>query len=81
MSTRNLECGFMDFSQNVISKARSWARIRINLGFMVIAIAGAAIMAYEGKQAMKKGESVEYLNKEWHRKINEEHKMSLEGKK
>jgi len=61
----------------VLERSRSWSRIRINLGFMVVALVGSFYMVHLGKQAAKRGETVESRNKAWHKKINEEHMASL----
>ena len=60
----------------VIMKTRSWARIRINLIAIGIAAAGSVLMVYMGKQAAKRGESVESENLAWHRKNREEYLRS-----
>ncbi|ODM98131.1 hypothetical protein Ocin01_08560 [Orchesella cincta] len=57
----------------VIHRARSWGRIRMNIGFLFIVAGMGGVMIYSGKQAAKRGESLEQQNLEWHRKINEEH--------
>ncbi|CAL8113469.1 unnamed protein product [Orchesella dallaii] len=59
----------------VIHRARSWGRIRMNLGFLFLAAVAGGVMVYSGKQAQSRGESLEQQNLEWHRKINEEHKQ------
>lgn len=58
-----------NFRADVIHRARSWGRIRINIGFLFIAGAGGAFMAYLGKRAAARGESLEQQNLEWHRQI------------
>ncbi|ODM87233.1 hypothetical protein Ocin01_19449 [Orchesella cincta] len=57
----------------VIHRARSWGRIRMNIGFLFIVAGMGGVMVYSGKQAAKRGESLEQQNLEWHRKINEEY--------
>jgi len=64
----------------VLNRARSWGRIRLNLFFLFLAGVFAVGMVYSGKQAAKRGESVEKMNLEWHRKLNEEHARSQGSK-
>ncbi|OXA51990.1 UPF0389 protein GA21628 [Folsomia candida] len=61
---------------DVVHKARNYARIRINLGFLLIAAVGSGIFIYLGRKDVKEGRSIEKQNLEWHRQVNEEHKRS-----
>jgi len=63
-------------SKEVLERTRSLSRIRINLGFMVVGLAAAALYVYLGKQSFKKGDTVESRNREWHRQVKEEHERS-----
>ncbi|XP_023313230.1 UPF0389 protein CG9231 isoform X1 [Anoplophora glabripennis] len=61
-------------SQSTIERARNRMRIRIANYMMLATAVGCIIMIYSGKQAAKRGESVQKQNIEWHRKIKEEAK-------
>jgi len=61
-----------------IHKARNWARIRLNLYLLGFGAVGCAIAVYLGKDAWRRGETVEGNNLEWHRKINEQHRKEMQ---
>jgi len=61
-----------------MSKSKNWARVRINLYMLGIAIVLCGFMAYVGKRDAKRGMSIEQANLNWHKKINEEHRKSQE---
>jgi len=69
------------YSYDVIQRTRSWARIRINLIAIGFAAIGSGVMVYMGKQAAKRGESLEQQILEKHRKNREEHLRSIEATK
>ncbi|KAJ8979553.1 hypothetical protein NQ317_017702 [Molorchus minor] len=59
-------------SQSTIEKARSRIRIRIANFMMLATIIGCIAMVYSGKQAHKKGDSVQKQNLEWHKELKQE---------
>ncbi|CAH0557105.1 unnamed protein product [Brassicogethes aeneus] len=59
-------------AQNVMERARNRMRIRI-ANYMIVGTAvGCLIMVYSGKNAAKRGESVQQQNLEWHKSVKEE---------
>jgi hypothetical protein len=64
-----------------IIKAREWGRIRINIYILFLAAGLSGVAVYAGKQAAKRGESVEGDNLAWHKKINEEYRQEQERAK
>lgn len=65
---------------DVIHRARSWGRIRINLGFLFLAAAGGGVMVFLGKRAAGRGESIEQQNLEWHRQVKEDYEAEQRKK-
>jgi hypothetical protein len=43
------------------------------MGFLLLAALTSGMMIYSGKQAVKRGESVEQMNLEWHRQNKEDY--------
>lgn len=59
-------------SQHTMEKARNKARIKI-ANYMILATIIACIgFVYSGKQAAKRGESVQKMNLDWHKEVNEQ---------
>jgi len=65
---------------DTIHQARSFARIRINVGFLIFAAVGSVFFIYLGKKDAKEQGGIDHHNLEWHRKINEQHKLDMEKK-
>lgn len=70
----------MLFSQDTIERARNKARIKVNLMMVAATLVACLVMIYSGKMARDAGESVVKMNQDWHKKINEEYRKSLEKK-
>ncbi|XP_044726681.1 UPF0389 protein CG9231 [Chrysoperla carnea] len=61
-------------SMDVMERARNRARIRI-ANYMMAATAIACIaMAISGKRAAERGESVQKMNLDWHKEMNDQYK-------
>lgn len=58
-------------SQQTVERARNRMRIRIANYMMLATAIGCIGMIYSGKQAAKRGESVQKQNLEWHKEIKE----------
>lgn len=58
-------------SQQAVERARNRMRIRIANYMMLATAIGCIAMVYSGKQAAKRGESVQKQNLEWHKQIKE----------
>lgn len=65
-------------SQDTLERARNKARIKINLMMIGVTVLGCLAMIYSGKKAQAAGESVVKINQDWHKKINEEHRLAKE---
>ncbi|KAK7790848.1 hypothetical protein R5R35_010722 [Gryllus longicercus] len=57
--------------QETMEKARNKIRIKIANYMMLATIVGCIGFVYSGKQAAKRGESVQKMNMDWHKQINE----------
>lgn len=60
------------YRPDVIEKGKSRMRIRVANASIVLTLLGCAAMVWSGKRAHRRGESISGMNKEWHRKYNEE---------
>ena len=58
-------------SYDEMEKTRNWARIKINVIACVVTGIVCIFMVYSGKQAAKRGESLQKINIEWHKEQNE----------
>lgn len=67
-------------SQDTIERARNKARIKVNLMMVAATLVGCLVMIYSGKMARDAGESVVKMNQDWHKKINEEYRKSIDKK-
>lgn len=54
----------------VMEKTRSRARIKISNYMMVATVLACIGVAYSGKKAAERGESVQKMNLDWHKEIN-----------
>jgi len=61
-----------------MSKSKNWARVRINIYMIGIAVVMSGVMMYLGKQDAKENITLEDINLAWHKKINEEHRRAQE---
>ncbi|XP_024938317.1 UPF0389 protein CG9231 [Cephus cinctus] len=62
----------------VLTQSQSKARIRASNFLLVFTALGCIFMIYSGKKEAEQGVSLTKINQEWHKKINEEYKKSLE---
>ncbi|KAJ8951837.1 hypothetical protein NQ318_019812 [Aromia moschata] len=61
-------------SQAVVERARNRMRIRIANYMMLATAIGCIAMVYSGKQAAKRGESVQQQNLQWHKETQQQEK-------
>ena len=64
-----------------MEKAKSKTRIRVTTIMMVLTALGCIVMIYSGKKSHAKGESLQKMNQEWHKKYSEENATKTEAKK
>ena len=72
---------FPCFSNETIHRAKTYARIRINLIFIAIGVVGSGTAVFLGKKAAREGISLEDQNILWHKKVNEEYHTQQAAKK
>ncbi|XP_067010515.1 UPF0389 protein CG9231 [Anabrus simplex] len=58
--------------QGMMEKARNKIRIKVSNYMMLATVVASVAFVYSGKQAAKRGESVQKMNLDWHRQINGE---------
>ncbi|CAK1546012.1 unnamed protein product [Leptosia nina] len=61
-------------TSEVIDRARSQARIKLSNILMALTVLGSAYAIWSGKNAAKRGESVQQMNLDWHKQYQEEFK-------